>query len=203
MLTAKADRGTGKHPRDSLHLLDRLGLYHTVFTDPGHADVPRPDTESWKAAYECLRFLAANNSPGSIYQILVRTEDEAYLAWVLAALAPWAPVPDPEPKPGKKAPPPFATLAAREGMRAPNKHCEVITAAARNRRSIARLKDAVQRQEPIASERDRFGMAIRRWDERGGPWRLQVLYAVLVDVMEQSGKHGKTHCPLSLPHAHD
>lgn len=44
-------------------------------------------------------------------------------------------------------------------------------------------------------ERDRLGMAIRGWDSRpgvGANWRLQVLYAVLVDVAERTtGEEGK------------
>lgn len=43
-------------------------------------------------------------------------------------------------------------------------------------------------------ERDRLGLAIREWDSRpgaGANWRLQVLYAVLVDVAERTTGEGK------------
>jgi hypothetical protein len=35
-------------------------------------------------------------------------------------------------------------------------------------------------------------MAIRDWDARGGHWRLQVLFAILVDVAERAGPADKS-----------
>jgi hypothetical protein len=37
------------------------------------------------------------------------------------------------------------------------------------------------------NERDLFGIAIRDWHAQGNHWRLQVLYALLVEVMEKTG----------------
>lgn len=176
----------GKHPCDSLRLIDRLGLFHTVFTDPSRPDMPKPDIANWKAAYECLDALAVKKAPGSIYDILVRSEESAYFAWVLAALTPWELLPDMAPQKPGKLPIPLATLAGREGIKAPNKLSDLITEAHRHRLSILELKDAVHKKEPCVTERDCFGMAIRGWDSRGGPWHLQVLYALLVEVMERT-----------------
>lgn len=128
-----------------------------------------------------------NRTPGSIYDVLVRSEEAGYFAWCLAAIVPWEPLPDEEPKKkGSKPPPPLPTLASREGIRAPNKLTDVITAAHRHRSSILELKNAVCEKAPYVNERDRFGMAIRGWDFRGGHWRLQVLYALLFEVMERT-----------------
>ncbi len=44
------------------------------------------------------------------------------------------------------------------------------------------------------NERGHFGMTIRDWDARGGNWRLQVLFAILVDVADRvaTSKDGST-----------
>ncbi|KAI1382434.1 hypothetical protein F4677DRAFT_401902 [Hypoxylon crocopeplum] len=174
----------GNHPRKSLEYIDNLGLYHTTFTDPSHSNIPTPDISNWKLAYECLDSLRRNKTPGSIYDVLVRSDEAAYYAWILAAICPWEKVEGP-PHTGKgKAPPPFATLAAREGIKAPNKLCDLVTAAHNHRAEVMSLMTAVSRKEPFITERDRFGMAIRHWDSRAGHWRLQVLYAILVESME-------------------
>jgi hypothetical protein len=147
--------------------------------------MPKPDTTTWKTAYECLEQLEANKTPGSIYDLLVTSEEARYYAWSLTTLTPWEQLPDDPPlKPGKPAPP-LPTQAAREGFKAPNKLCDVVTAAHRHRPAILALRDVVRGQQEGLNERDRFGMDIREWDARGGNWRLQVLYTILVDVAER------------------
>ncbi|CAK7198168.1 CCA tRNA nucleotidyltransferase, mitochondrial [Sporothrix eucalyptigena] len=192
----------GKHPRDALALIDRLGLYHAIFTDPGaEANTPLPSLAGWASTYQCLHVLAETKTPGSLYDILVRTEEAQYFAWVLAAIVPWAqvappPPPPPPPAPAKgkgkgnagnvpsKPPPAPVVLALREGIRAPNKLCDVVAGAYKHRDEILDLKLAVlDKKEPDIHERDRFGMAIRSWEARGSNWRLQVLFALLFEVM--------------------
>ena len=36
-------------------------------------------------------------------------------------------------------------------------------------------------------ERDTVGMSIRKWDADGGNWRIQSLFALLVEVMDRAG----------------
>lgn len=134
--------------------------------------------------------------------MLVRTDEAQYFAWVLAAVVPCGQVeppalltpPAPIEKPGRKKaktttnvstkpPLPLIVLAVREGIRAPNKLCDVLTGAFRHRGEITALKQAVCEGAPYIHERDRFGMAIRAWEARGSNWRLQVLYALLYDIM--------------------
>ncbi|KAK0627713.1 tRNA nucleotidyltransferase-like protein [Immersiella caudata] len=180
----------GKNACVSLRLIDKIGLYHTIFTDPARENMPAPDISHWAAAYECLETLEKNKTPGSIYELLVTNEEARFLAWNLAALAPWAQLPDDAPlKSGKRALP-LATQAAREGFKAPNKLSDIVTAAHSHRQGVLELKEIVCTQQPTMKERDRFGMAIREWDSRGGNWRLQVLYAVLVDVEQRAGGQG-------------
>ncbi|KIH92237.1 hypothetical protein SPBR_02585 [Sporothrix brasiliensis 5110] len=214
----------GQHPRDALALIDRLGLYHAIFTNlvagtdasgaatttpattPEHTEPDRPNLTGWGSVYECLHALAETKTPGSIYDVLVHTEEAKYFAWVLAAAVPWgqvAPPPTPPPPPppppptnGKiknkgnagslpsKPPPPPVVLALRDGIRAPNKLSDVVQGGYRHRDEVLVLKQLVlDRKAPEIHERDRFGMAIRSWEARGSNWRLQVLYALLWEVL--------------------
>lgn len=182
---------TGNHPLRSLEYINNLGLYHTIFTDPSKPDIPTPDISNWRSVYECLDSLRRNKTPGSIYDVLVRSDEAAYYAWVLAAICPWENVETPKHSGKGKAPPPLVTLAAREGIKAPNKLCDLATAAHNNRTEIMSLVTAVSDKAPFIAERDRFGMAIRHWDSRAGHWRLQVLYAFLVEVMNVLGTKSK------------
>lgn len=69
----------------------------------------------------------------------------------------------------------------REGIKANNKLCDLTTVAHTNIREIMDLMIKVTSYDPIIKERDKFGMAIRRWDSKAGHWRLQVLYAIMVE----------------------
>lgn len=149
--------------------------------------MPKPDTTNWSAAYEALDVLATSKTPGSIYDILVRSEEAAYYAWQLVAVAPYEQLPDDEQKKPGKPPLPLATQANRGGLMTPTKLTDVISAAHRHRPAILELKNAVRDKAPYVRERERFGMAIREWDFKGGHWKLQVLYALLFEVMERTG----------------
>jgi hypothetical protein len=171
----------------ALHLIDRLGLYSTIFTDPTSQSTPMPNSSKWHVVYSCLGLLESNNTPGSIYQSLVRSDDAAYLAWIFAALTPWSAIPDPQPeKAGAKLPLPFAANVAREGIKADNKICSVVTAAFRNCNEITNLKGAIKRKDSYVKERDTLGMMIRKWDSQGGHWRIQVLLALLAQSLKQA-----------------
>jgi hypothetical protein len=153
--------------------------------------MPKPDISYWSAVYEALNVLAVRKTPGSIYDVLVRSEEAAYYAWQLAAVVPYEQIPDEESKKPGKPPIPWATQANRGGLMSPTKITDVITAGHRHRLAIHRLKNAVRDNAPYVSERERFGMAIREWDSKGGHWKLQVLYALLVEVMERTGDRAK------------
>ncbi|KAH7631367.1 hypothetical protein B0T09DRAFT_262789 [Sordaria sp. MPI-SDFR-AT-0083] len=189
----------GPDPLSSLTYINDLNLYHTLFTDSARVDFPRPDLTSFPIAYKTLHSLSTTlATPSSIYSLLVTSPESAYFSWNLAALVPFAPLPDDPPLKGGKPAPPLATQAAREGYRAPNKLMDVITASHRHRQAILAMRDLVVRpaagDENKKMERDSLGMRIREWDSRPGVnanWRLQVLYAVLVDVAERTSGKGK------------
>lgn len=175
----------GKDPRRSLQYINDLGLYHTVLTDPTTPDMPLPDISRWNGVYECLGHLLENHAPGSISNVLIHMDESPYYAWTLSALVPWEHVDEPVHKRKGKQPLHFITMAAREGIKAPNKLCDLVTAAHKNRSDILALKTAVVQKAAYINERDRFGMAIRQWEAKGGYWRLQVLFSLLVEAMQR------------------
>ncbi|KAL3426025.1 poly A polymerase head domain-containing protein [Phlyctema vagabunda] len=180
----------GKNPRSALRLIDSLGLYSTIFTDPVK-QLPAPSSQQWKASYDCLEELKNNQTPGSIYDSLVRSDDAKYLSWVLVALTPWSQVNGELPlKPGGRATLPYATIVAREGIKVNNKVGDVITGALRNYGQIIVLKDAILSNQDYINERGTIGMQIRKWDSQGGYWRLHALYALLVEAMQVTDRTG-------------
>ncbi|KAJ3464463.1 hypothetical protein MRS44_009249 [Fusarium solani] len=174
----------GAHPYQSLEFIDELQLFPAIFTDPTREDLPVPDDSRWRVAYSCLQDLLQDQSPSSIASRLVQTDDATYTAWNLAAICPWMTVEEP-PNFRKKANSlPLVAVVAREGFKAPNKLSDIIAASHRHRKEIMTLKRGVCDGESFIQERDQFGMAIRKWDTPAGSWRLQVLNALLVEVME-------------------
>ena len=168
--------------------MDRLGLYHAIFTDPTSSEQLGPDTSSWKAAYGFLNAGALGDEfAGPVYSRLVQGGEDAYLAWTLAALAPWDGVENPntsQEKPRLQHVP-LVARAAREGIMAPNKLYNMTTESHTHRREILELKRLVCCGTGSRDRRDIFGMAIRRWNKRTGNWRLPVVYAILVDAMKE------------------
>ncbi|KAK6224764.1 poly a polymerase head domain-containing protein [Colletotrichum tabaci] len=141
----------GSRPRSSLDLIRTLGLYNAIFTDPNGMEHPRPDLTKWQLVYDLLDSLIRDRAPGSIYNILVKSDEAAYFAWNLAAITPYAHVEKEIPLSKARVTLPLTTLVARE----------------------------------VATERDKVGMAVRKWDNQGGYWRVQVLYALLVEASEK------------------
>lgn len=179
----------GKDPRSALQLIDRLNLYSTIFTDTT-TQLTIPSTDNWSIVYDCLEALKSNQTPKSIYQSLVRSDDAKYWGWILAALTPWVTVPEPAPVKKGKLPPPLATIVAREGIKADNKVCNIVTGAFRDYEQITQLKNDIKRKEPYVNERDTIGMTIRRWDGQGGHWRMQALFAILAGALKKNDRQG-------------
>lgn len=181
----------GPDPHDAMRLVYDLGLYFTIFSDPTLDDSKhyRPDTENTIALIDELKSLLASGE--DLPELLVRDADEHYMAWMMTAVVPYRDAQQPEaPEPGKKAPPPIPTGVAREGIKATNKVCDIITSSVRNLNEITRFVDGVDTQKRRAQNvpgsedftaRDTLGMAVRRW---GPTWRSQVMYALLVELVE-------------------
>ena len=180
------------NPHYALQLIDRLGLYSTIFTNPISKDQIIPSTDDWVRAYNCLYEMKLDESMKRVFDILVRTDEEEYLAWFLVTLTPWSTLPlysDDKPK-GSKGASPRGTLAAREGVKATTRMCDLVTGTFEHYDTISDLKNAILKDDAWVYERDTVGMGIRRWDAKGGHWRLQMLFALLVESM-QNGDGGK------------
>ncbi|TEA03243.1 CCA tRNA nucleotidyltransferase [Colletotrichum sidae] len=167
----------GKHPLSSLRLIDNLNLYDSIFTDPGSTNRPVPNVSKWNRAYECLGRLADHRTEGSIYHTLAlsgdgKSGDAVYFAWVLASVMPYAQA-EAELSTSKGKTLPTTTVVAREGIKAPNRLCDVITAAYRHRADIAAWKQSMCTRQSRVAERDAIGMAIRNSHNR----ELAPLYA--------------------------
>lgn len=175
----------GKDPRRSLQYINELGLYNAIFTDPTKPDDPLPDLSHWHRAYECLHHISKDQVSSSISRVLVRTDEDSYYAWTFSALAPWEYVDEPVFTGKGKPPQCIISRAAREGIKTGNKLCDLVIAAHKNRPEIMALKTTVVQKTAQMNERDRFGMAIRNWDAKGGYWRLQVLLCLLVEAMQR------------------
>lgn len=179
-----ADVQVGQDPRGALHLIDRLGLYNAIFSDPNREVPELPVLPRWSVAYECLNELQTNKTPKSISDLLICSTEDAYVAWVLAALCPWMSVqqlPGPAPK-GKYVP--VSALVAKESFKAPNKVSATIAASQTHLTEILDLKRAVIESEPVAQQRDQLGMKIRHINA-SGPWKLQLLNALLVEAANE------------------
>lgn len=196
------------NPRQALQLIDRLGLYHTVFTLFDNQMDQLVMTQDWKKAYEQLQEITnaeskigtgqniLSHSRSVIKSVLLRHPDDVhydfFYAWLLCTFVPWARVtPRALDNSKAKAPPRPASIAAREGIKADNNTVKIIEGAVVHLDEIIQTKDAAVGQmssttSPLKRKnesptRSQQGMAIRRW---GPHWRSSVMYAMLTQVME-------------------
>ncbi|KAE8828583.1 hypothetical protein CFE70_007860 [Pyrenophora teres f. teres 0-1] len=181
----------GPRPRMALELIDRFGLYRTVFTDPTRVLPTEPETAYFTRAYEFVETVVKKSGevPTVIPNTLLRNEDEKYLAWVCATMMPWADAPTvPHQKPLQR-PYFIAYLVAREGFKAPNKICDTVATSLSNgeeiRNLVAQCAKGLGRPDSVdptndGTARDTLGMAIRRW---GSTWRTQVLFNLVYEVV--------------------
>ncbi|MCJ1257820.1 CCA tRNA nucleotidyltransferase, mitochondrial [Lignoscripta atroalba] len=193
----------GPAPRTALSLIDRLGLYSTIFTDPTNTDLPSVSTMNWSTAYGQLYELTKAGTSNdlttsalcSIKSMLLRNREETYLAWLLSTLVPWAGVPIIASRdPCAKVPPQVAVTVVRQGLKTENKVTKVVEGAFLHRTEISGCKDAPIGEELPATSykkrrhgplsRENLGMSIRRW---GPHWRSSAIFAILVDLSNAEG----------------
>ncbi|KAF7118140.1 hypothetical protein CNMCM5793_007533 [Aspergillus hiratsukae] len=177
----------GPDPRRALHLIDRLGLYNTIFTN--YQDDVTADTSTWSLAYNALESLlhpvgASTATLEKVRDFLIHNPLESYYAWMIAALAPWSSVPPRVAKGPKAKPfPPRAAEVARDSLRSDNKMISVLGDAAASWRSIIGVKSSLLegRINGTAAEvRQQIGLHIKSWKK---DWRLCILLAILQEIM--------------------
>ncbi|KAI0994585.1 Nucleotidyltransferase [Podosphaera aphanis] len=168
----------GKRPRNALHLLDRLGLYFAIFTDPLSKDAPIPDISNWRTAYNCLEELTHTSKLG---QTLLQAHSET--AWLLAAYVPWSTV---EKYTGHfvKGKLALGANAARVTLKLETKKINLISGCLKHYQSIIDLKNAIISKDDKTNQRDFVAKLIRSWDLQGD-WRLQVVFAILVEAIDR------------------
>ncbi|KEQ72761.1 poly A polymerase C-terminal region-like protein [Aureobasidium namibiae CBS 147.97] len=167
----------GPDPLMALNLIEQLTLYSTIFSDPAQDQdkVFSPDTDNWSTVINFVQDIMSCKTS----DIFVRDAEERYLIWLLSAVVPYRDAPSPPAIEGKKPPPPVATAVAREGIKATNNVCNVITNSIKNYAEISMMaNDSNGRKRPA---REDLGMAIRRW---GSTWRSQTAFALLVNVAD-------------------
>ena len=190
----------------ALCLIDRVGLYNTIFTNPTVGHFALADTEHWYLAYDQLLAIDqtplkkddANPSLALIREILLRDSQQLYLAWLLCAFVPWAQAtPEAFKKPNAKATPTVAATVAREGIKTDNTDTKIIDNAVTSLSDILRIRSTLDVGKDVTTSslkrkresdtREAQGVALRRW---GAHWRSSVIFALLVEVKEATGPHG-------------
>ncbi|KAJ4351730.1 CCA tRNA nucleotidyltransferase, mitochondrial [Didymosphaeria variabile] len=182
----------GPDPGMALRLIDEASLHDTIFTDPTRTIYFQPDIEHYRKGYQFMTSWIKERG-SSKYPIIPQTllstrdaeSDEEYLAWVCAAVLPWADAPQVPPLKKNKQPLHAAYLVAQEGLKAPNRVCDVIAASLNNYTVISQLVGECQRrlgkEDPASpAQREKIGMALRSW---GRTWRSQVFFALLHEIV--------------------
>ena len=179
----------GPDPRGALHLIDRIGLYHTIFAN--HHDQVLADISTWSLAYNSLaRLLPSNSEQKDVEQVehmrhfLIGDDSSAYYAWMIAAFAPWTSVPARITKGKQKSPPTRAVEVGRESLRSDNKTLNILRDASSNYEDIIRCKSSLLANTisgNSAEIRQHIGLRIRSW---GKEWKLCVVLAMLQEAMK-------------------
>lgn len=193
----------GPNPRQALQLIDRLGLYQTIFADPGsNSSASKPVLVNWRRAYDQAEAFVTTPSKETVFGALMnriqlallKDSKDVYSMWLLCAFVPWARVMAPAlKKASAKAAASPAGIAAREGIKADNNSVKLIENAAAHLVDIIQVKDAVikekasitapRKRKQSPSSREALGMAIRRWGSR---WRCSVMFAIMTQTKEVS-----------------
>ncbi|KAG8627867.1 hypothetical protein KVT40_003740 [Elsinoe batatas] len=179
----------GPDPFRALTLIREAGIYKTVFSDPTPgAPSYDPEVDSWTEVLRHMQSLSTNQQ--DLMGLLRFDTEDKYAAWVLGCLVPYRNAPQTQAPPGKKQPPPMATVIAREGFKATNKVCDIVTASVKNVQEIGSSARSFQEgpKRPRLEEvdlRETLGMSIRRW---GPTWKLQTLFSLLCDIAEEPGQ---------------
>ncbi|KAI4242559.1 MAG: hypothetical protein L6R40_003940 [Gallowayella cf. fulva] len=147
----------GPNPRQALQLIDRLGLYQTIFADPGsNSSASKPVLVNWRRAYDQAEAFVTTPSKETVFGALMnriqlallKDSKDVYSMWLLCAFVPWARVMAPAlKKASAKAAASPAGIAAREGIKADNNSVKLIENAAAHLVDIIQVKDAVIKEK--------------------------------------------------------
>lgn len=104
----------------------------------------------------------------------------------MASLCPWESIPDevitgPRTKANSI---PRIVSVAREGFRATNKLCDVLTGSHNHLAEIIQFKNDMLNNNDSIKDRGRVAMMLRRWEGNAMNWHLQLLYAMFIEVLK-------------------
>ncbi|EFR04771.1 tRNA nucleotidyltransferase [Nannizzia gypsea CBS 118893] len=182
----------GPDPLGSLEIINRLGLYDTIFSD--HLSEIDVDTSSWPTAYILLNSILGEVDDSkvslellkAIKGFLIRDKDEKYRSWMIAALSPWAMVdvkhPLTEEEARKMAPRP--TRVARDGLRCEKKLTVLLSVAVTRYGLISDVKTEYVSGKLNDSPSDARWKLAKLLRTLGPDWRLCFVQAILLDVMQ-------------------
>ena len=196
-------KSAGPHPESALAYIDRLGLYDVIFTDPSPQFSKASNLRNWSNAYRLLPKIVQGTESSiftSLRSSLLIEDNEVYLAWLLCALTPWAPlVTNQEYLPKKGQPKTLAAFAAREGLKIDNKSKDTVDKSMTRLPEVISLKNRVVEWDDVSGSGERkregisradLGMKIYDW---GVAWRSNVVLAVLVELVKSVSFDGMQH----------
>jgi len=172
----------GRNPYAALSLIHELDLYNEIFSSPAQ-DAPSLPVQDMKIAVDIVRYPLLGYTPSHPHiSKLLMTNNEKYLAWLIAAMTPWK---DQPVFPADKKNMPAAATAIREGLKSPNNITGTIAKAFANyeaiRNMVAGLKDW---------GRGRAGLEMRAL---GADWKSQVGACLMFELVDLKKKNASDY----------
>lgn len=197
----------GPDPAMALRLIEEGNLYDTIFTDPTRKLDFQPSIEIFRKAYQLTKSLLRendNSKPSVLLDVLLsdsKGSDDDYLAWVSAAVMPWADAPKVPPSKKSRQPLHAAYIVAQEGLKVPNRISDVIATSLDNHESITQLvgncqKPLAKDSRDASAQREEIGMSLRKW---GRSWRSQVFFSLLHEIVYGSQSTEGTYTCILFP----
>jgi tRNA nucleotidyltransferase (CCA-adding enzyme) len=159
----------------ALTQINALSLYDCIFAPPLDVLPPLP-TQNLLLAISALSHILSYPPGYPHIPALFPTRHEVYIAWVLAALAPWEGYTFPDLNPKKKAP--GAATAVREGLKATNKLFDTV---ARSYDNTGLVREGMRLAGQGEWARSSAGILIKTL---GVDWKSQVLCSMVLDLVK-------------------
>ncbi|KAF3483311.1 tRNA nucleotidyltransferase [Arthroderma uncinatum] len=182
----------GPDPLGSLAIINRIGLYDTIFAD--HRDNMAVNAPSWPTVYTLLNSIINDKIESeipsglrkSMHNFLIRNKDEEYRSWMIAALSPWAmvDVKNPLTKDEIRKMAPRPVRIARDSLRCEKKLTAMLNIATTRYQLISDTKTAFVNGELNTSLPDTRWKIASLVRTLGADWRLCFIQAVLLDIMQ-------------------
>jgi tRNA nucleotidyltransferase (CCA-adding enzyme) len=177
-----------------LDIINRTGLYNTIFADLSKIVRQTPDLSWWTSALQVTQaFVTASKTStvsadtdatalSNLRTILLRNDEDLYMLWLLTSLAPWSG--SPILQKGKPVAP--AAMIARQGLKISNRYFDIITQTFQHLPQLFNLATVSELDKlgPVgesseSANRGKLGIALRTW---GATWRSQISFAFILEA---------------------